>query len=247
MKKIISLFSIILLCAFAPKSNFLAEQKKYARVRTTISEKNNLLLENLKKNNLKVTELQIMLVAFKNEDIIELFAKNKADKTYKKIATYDVCARSGTLGPKRKSGDGQVPEGFYYIDRFNAASSFYLSLGINYPNQADKIKSTADKLGGDIFIHGSCVTIGCIPMTDDKIKEIYLYAVHAKNNGQNKIPVYIFPFKMNDKNLALHNAKYGSEPGLESFWKNLKVGYDKLEKEKKELAINIAKNGDYQF
>jgi hypothetical protein len=52
---------------------------------------------------------------------------------------------------------------------------------------------------------------------------------------------------MNDKNLALHNAKYDREPGLESFWKNLKVGYDKLEKEKKELAINIAKNGDYQF
>lgn len=36
-------------------------------------------------------------------------------------------------------------------------------------------------------------------MTDDKIEEIYLYAIHAKSNGQKEIPVYLFPFKMTDK------------------------------------------------
>lgn len=86
----------------------------------------------------------------------------------------------------------QVPECFYNIEIFNPASSYYLSLGINYPNLSDKIKGEKSKLGGDIFIHGSTVTIGCILITDDKIKEVYIYSIYAKENGQNKIP---FPFK----------------------------------------------------
>jgi murein L,D-transpeptidase YafK len=151
------------------------------------------------------------------------------------------------LGPKREEGDYQVPEGFYYIDRFNPASSYYLSLGINYPNLSDRRKSTATNPGGDIFIHGSCVTIGCIPMTDDKIKEIYLYAINAKNNGQNKIQVYIFPFRMTDQNFNRFRKEYSNNTGLIDFWTNLKTGYDKFEKYKKELDISVNDAGDYVF
>ncbi len=53
--------------------------------------------------------------------------------------TYKVCALAGTLGPKRMEGDYQVPEGFYYINEFNPQSNYYLSLGINYPNESDKV------------------------------------------------------------------------------------------------------------
>ena len=148
------------------------------------------------------------------------------------------------LGPKRREGDGQVPEGFYYVNKFNPVSQFYLSLGINYPNSSDKIKSSFPRLGGDIYIHGKCVTIGCLPMTDDKIKEIYLYAVYARNCGQSKIPIYIFPFKMKNENLNTYQKIY---PEWTSFWNNLKSGYDKFEKERKELKISIDKNGNYIF
>jgi len=140
-----------------------------------------------------------------------------------------------------------VPEGFYHINRFNPTSSFYLSLGINYPNLADKRKSNSSNLGGDIFIHGSCVTIGCLPMTDNYIKEIYLISVLAKNCGQSKIPVYIFPFKMSDQNLTTYCAKYKENKGLISFWNNLKTGYDKFIKTQKELAIGVNENGDYIY
>lgn len=247
MKKII-LFIIIILnminsMLFA--GDFLEDQKRYSRVRTAIKEKDKLVKDTLKNNNIKLNELNIIITAYKQEDILEIYAKNKTDKTYKLIKTYNIVSKSGILGPKRKEGDLQVPEGFYYIDRFNPASSYYLSLGINYPNESDKKKSDAARLGGDIFIHGSTVTIGCMPMTDDKIKEIYLYAVYAKDSGQNKIPVYIFPFKMNDANFDYYKKEYSKS--LADFWSNIKTGYDIFQNSKKELNIKVDSNGNYIF
>jgi len=229
------------------QQDFLSQQKKNARVRTAISEKKQNIAENLNKNGLASDNLHILIVAYKAEKQLEIYAKKKNETIYKLIAVYDVCASSGELGPKRVQGDGQVPEGFYKIDRFNPNSSFYLSLGINYPNQSDKKKSNATNLGGDIFIHGSCVTIGCLPMTDDKIKEIYLYAIFARNNEQNNIPVYIFPFRMTDNTFQTYKKRYSKNQDLITFWTNLKSGYDKFVLEKKELNETVDKLGNYQF
>jgi murein L,D-transpeptidase YafK len=233
-------------CIFA-QQDFLSQQKRYARVRTAIAEKENIIAENLRKNGLTADNVHILIVAYKAEKQLEIFAKTKNQTSYKLIADYRICASSGNLGPKRKSGDNQVPEGFYKIDRFNPASNFYLSLGINYPNQSDRKKSTASNLGGDIFIHGSCVTIGCLPMTDDKIKEIYLYAVYARNNGQSDIPVYIFPFRMTDRNFRTYRNRYARNSEMIDFWTNLKAGYDKFAAEKQELKVTVDNSGNYQF
>ena len=246
MKKILSILLLTFIALnISAQSNFLTEQKRYQRVRAAISDKEQLVLKKLKENSIELGELNILIVAYKYESEVEIFAKKKTKSIYKKLATYNVCSKSGQIGPKRKQGDYQVPEGFYFIDRFNPASSFYLSLGINYPNLSDKRKSSATNLGGDIFIHGSCVTIGCLPMTDDKIKEIYLYAINAKNNGQNRIPFYIYPFRMTDQKFNEHKKKYSDKTELIDFWTNIKLGYDKFEKEKKELIVSISKTGDY--
>lgn len=247
MKKIIFCIIIIfnMVNSILLADDFLEDQKRYSRVRTAIKEKDELVKNNLKNNNIKLNELNILITAYKQEDILEIYAKNKTDKAYKKIETYNIVSKSGVLGPKRMEGDLQVPEGFYYIDRFNPASSYYLSLGINYPNDSDRKKSDKPRLGGDIFIHGSTVTIGCMPITDDKIKEIYLYAVYAKDSGQNKIPVYIFPFKMNDSNFDYYKKQYGKS--LIDFWSNIKEGHDIFQNTKKELNIKIDSNGNYIF
>jgi murein L,D-transpeptidase YafK len=229
------------------QSNFLAQQRACARVKTAFAEKEKTIAANLRQNGLTSDSVHILILAFKAEKQLEIFAKKKTESTYKKVAVYEICCSSGKLGPKRREGDGQVPEGFYRIDRFNPFSNFYLSLGINYPNQSDRKKSKAKRLGGDIFIHGSCVTIGCLPMTDDKIKEIYLYAVYARNNGQTNIPVYIFPFRMTDTNFETYKQKYSQNPELIAFWANLKTGFDKFEKEKKALRFSVDKNGGYTY
>ena len=113
--------------------NFINEQKRYGRVRDAIKEKYNLIENNLKNNNIKIEELNILMIAYKEEAILELYAKNKSDKIYKKICEYNIAEKSGALGPKRKEGDLQVPEGFYNIEIFNPASSYYLSLYHKFP------------------------------------------------------------------------------------------------------------------
>lgn len=231
----------------ASDSGFLAGQKKYPRVRTAIEEKQSLLLSRLETLGLSPDNFHMLITACKAEQQLTVHVKRKGTEKYRPLVTYPVCASSGTLGPKRQQGDGQVPEGFYHIDRFNPSSSYYLSLGINYPNESDSKKSPASQLGGDIFIHGSCVTIGCLPVTDDLIKEIYLYAIYARNNGQKQIPVYIFPFEMTDTKFTHYTEHYKNDPALITFWENLRRGYLLFDKEKKQLSVKVSASGDYLF
>lgn len=248
MKTKTSIFLLTLILeSFTFQADFLTKQKSFERVRTAMHEKEKVIWQRLNENGLEPGNLNILIVAYKDNDELEIYAKKKTETIFKRLIFYEICSRSGEPGPKREHGDYQVPEGFYHIDRFNPTSSYYLSLGLDYPNQSDRKKSKAKNLGGDIFIHGDCVTIGCLPMTDDKIKEIYLYAAYARNNGQSKIPVYIFPFKMTDQNFEDYKMKYKEDQGLLDFWSNLKTGYDKFVKEKTELKITIAANGDYIY
>jgi murein L,D-transpeptidase YafK len=247
MKTSVLLTLLILTTAFNRQTDFLSEQKKYERVKIAYKESGNLVTAELKKQNIQQDKLNILLMAYKEEQLLDIYAKNKSDNTYKKILSYTICARSGELGPKRKQGDNQVPEGFYHIDRYNPASFFYLSLGINYPNQSDRKKSNAKNLGGDIFIHGECVTIGCLPMTNDMIKEIYIYAIQARENGQLKIPVYIFPYIMNAENMKRYKNIHKNNKELIHFWSNLKTGYDTFNTTMSELNVSVDGNGNYQY
>jgi murein L,D-transpeptidase YafK len=247
MKYLYFLIIAFILFAFVSDPGFITAQKKYTRVRGAYQEKESLLTDRLKKLNLSLDNLNLLIVAYKSEKKMELYAKSRTASSYSLLGTYDICARSGDLGPKRMAGDGQVPEGFYYIDRFNPTSSYYLSLGLNYPNSSDKKRSTASNLGGDIFIHGECVTIGCMPMTNDKIKEIYILAIQAYHSGQQQIPVYVFPFKMTDENFNTYKSSYASNPALIDFWENLKKGSDKFYSQLKQLTVTVDKNGNYLF
>jgi len=247
MKKIAIVLLSILVTSFIIQPDFISDQKRYSRVRTAFEKKGSIILDRLKEAGINLDELNILIVVYKAEELLNIYAKQKTDSVYKKIITYDICASSGQPGPKRKQGDYQVPEGYYFIDRYNPYSNFFLSLGINYPNQSDRKKSNAKHLGGDIFIHGSCVTIGCMPMTDNNIMEIYLYAIYARNSGQLKIPVYIFPFEMTDKNLISYKNKYQNYPSLINFWKKLKIGFDKFNTEKMTLNISSDKYGNYIY
>ena len=127
----------------------------------------------------------------------------RRDSQFHLVKRYDVVGCmgqdspvSGILGPKRQEDDWQIPEGFYHIDRFQPDSKFYISLGIGYPNTSDKILGVKDNLGCDIFIHGGCATVGCIPITDDQIKELYLVALETQSNSERRIPVHIFPARL---------------------------------------------------
>lgn len=235
------LFCIALVGATIP--DFKTQQLKNNRVKEAYSSKEkevtNLLQE--KKNSTKTLELFIRV--FKKDERLEVWGKNKADAKFQLIKNYSICNSSGILGPKRKMGDGQTPEGFYMINVFNPNSSYHLSLGINYPNKSDLFFSKRQNPGNNIFIHGACVTIGCIPLTDENIKEVYLLAVEARNNGQLNIPVHIFPAQLDasffENTVSENNAR------LIGFWKNLKPGFDYFESHKTIPAISVDGAGKY--
>ena len=224
--------------------SFKETQLKQARVKVAYSEKEEVVKQYFKNRSLQYKGFQLFLRAFKHEKILEVWVKEEAANTFSLLHTYDFCTTSGVLGPKRREGDQQIPEGVYQINHFNPQSNFYLSLGLSYPNASDKILSDKQHPGGNIYIHGSCVTIGCIPITDDKIKELYVMAIEARNNGQEKISVHVFPGKLTNDGLAsLTNAHNEHR----AFWTNLKTVYDDFEKTKKLKPVKIDKQGKYFY
>ncbi|MBX2840202.1 MAG: hypothetical protein KTR26_00410 [Flammeovirgaceae bacterium] len=242
----ISFFLLIIFqFLFSPATDFKTDQMKYPRVRDAYRTHYESIKADLKEKGFTISNIQIFLRAFKKEGILEVWAKSNKDRKFQLIQDYQICETSGKLGPKRKFGDYQVPEGFYHIDRFNPSSAFHLSLGINYPNASDKVLGNKQNPGGDIFIHGNCVTIGCLPITDDKIKKLYILAIEAKNNGQQKIPVHIFPTHLNESGIEWlddHDSFFNSKM---EFWDNLKPAYIHFKENKTLPNIRIKSNGEY--
>ena len=183
----------------------------------------------------------LFLRAFKHEGELEAWVKPDTANRYHLLKTYPICRKSGDLGPKRREGDLQVPEGVYHVDRFNPNSSYHLSLGLNYPNASDRVRGDAVAPGSDIFIHGECVTVGCLPMTNPLIEEIYALAEAAKGHGQ-RIAVHIFPCRM-DRPYA--KDLLASEPAHVAFWQELKPVYAYFEANKTVPSVTIGPDGGY--
>jgi len=228
-----------ILVSLSTSQSFEQQQRRFSRVRSSFSEKEETVKELFSSANVQFPPTQIFIRIFKFEQQLELWAAAAPEDTFKLITKYKFCTSSGSLGPKRQQGDYQIPEGFYHIDRFNPTSNFYLSLGLNYPNASDKILGKKGKLGGDIFIHGDCVTIGCVPITDDKIKELFIIAVKTKSNGQQKIPVHIFPYNFNNSKTREHICNIIFYKDQLPFWDNLEKGYRFFEEKRRLPEIEV--------
>lgn len=167
----------------------------------------------------------------------------------KKAMAHPVCALSGTIGPKHKEGDGQIPEGFYGISALNPRSSYHLSLRVDYPNASDTIRNRRRdpkvRLGGDIMVHGNCVTIGCLPIEDEPIEEVYL-VVDAVFGKQRRVPIHIFPRPLHDEGLAalLASQPTADEP-TQALWRELHAGWVAFESTKRVPKVDIDDRGAY--
>jgi murein L,D-transpeptidase YafK len=227
---------------------FIDFQRTLPRPGDALKRKEDTLQRQFKTKGLDWPARHIYVRSFKYDSQLEVWVKNDRKEQYKLFKTYRVCALAGSLGPKRMQGDYQVPEGFYYINEFNARSNYYLSLGLNYPNASDKILSDLAQPGGDIYIHGSCVTVGCIPITDQQIDELYILAAHAKNAGQDFIPVHIFPIRYNNKKSVDYLSQLTkTDAGLKIFSERLESVYDHFEITRQLPVIMTNNKGDYVF
>ncbi len=180
----------------------------------------------------------MLIRAFKSEMQLELWVQNSYTKQYDLFRTYNICKKSGALGPKQREGDLQTPEGFYDVtkDRLNPNSQYFLSFNIGYPNAYDR---SHGRTGSLLMIHGSCVSEGCLAMTDHQIGEIYLIIEQNFKYGHSNIPVNIYPFRMTKNNMTMRvNSPWYP------FWKNLKEGYDYFEIYRRPPDISV-RRGKY--
>lgn len=230
----------------AKKGTFRAEQMEKPRVKSAYQLKWDSITARLKKLNVPVNQLEVYIRGFKDEADLEVWVKQKKDSLWKLYTTYPICASSGELGPKRCQGDNQVPEGFYKVNVFNPYSNYHLSLGVSYPNASDKVFACKRDPGGAIMIHGNCVTIGCIPITDDKIRELYVLCVEAKNSGQQNIPIHLFPARLTSANIVRIKASQ-SDLAVRLFWDNLQTGYEFFENSKQLPVVSVNSKGKYLF
>jgi murein L,D-transpeptidase YafK len=227
--------------------SFREQQSAFPRVRVAAKEKEGILQKRFVEEGLSYPPRAIFLRAFKKEALLELWVTDEKKKEYSLEHTYRICTSSGVLGPKRRYGDEQVPEGFYTLDWFNPQSNFYLSLHISYPSAADRILGSHVNPGGDIFLHGNCASIGCIPITDDGIKEVYWLAVLARTAGQREIPIEIFPARLTDEGFKALAAGNRGWPELMAFWGNLKMGFEYVERNHRPPKVRVAGDGNYEF
>jgi murein L,D-transpeptidase YafK len=121
----------------------------------------------------EVTQIQV----YKGQRVMYLLPGSRVLKSYR------IGLGGNPVGHKQFEGDQKTPEGAYVITHRNPNSNYHLSLGISYPNEADRAYAAAMGLppGGDIFIHGapngrvssSDWTVGCIAVTDREMERIY--------------------------------------------------------------------------
>jgi murein L,D-transpeptidase YafK len=177
-------------------------------------------------------ESPILVRIFKEEAELEVWKKNQ-DGEFALLKTYPICRWSGDLGPKKKQGDRQAPEGFYTITpgQMNPNSNYYLAFNTGFPNTYDRSHGYT---GSELMVHGDCSSRGCYAMTDEQIQEIYALARESFFGGQKEFQFEAFPFRMT----ALNMAKHRNNPNF-AFWKMLKEGYDSFEATKQEPKVSV--------
>lgn len=228
------------------QNSFVDYQKSFAKVADVFRRKEDSIRKQFEKKGLQWPAKYIYIRSFKFDSQLEVWVKNKLSEEYQLFKTYKVCAMAGSLGPKRMQGDYQVPEGFYYINEFKPNSVYHLSLGLNYPNASDKMLSDSLYPGGDIYIHGSCVTEGCIPITNDQIEDLYVITSYARAMGQEFIPVHIFPINFNKPASVTYLDRFmQTYKSYRPLVENLKAAYYYFEKKKQVPVVVLNPKGQY--
>jgi L,D-transpeptidase catalytic domain len=150
---------------------------------------------------------EILLVAIKKSRRLEVWTRSGDEEVFQYRKTYPFTGSSGVLGPKRKSGDRQIPEGIYEIVGLNPNSREHLSIKVGYPNTTDREfakKENRSELGGDIFIHGNNTSIGCIPIGNRNIEELFFVVAAV---GYAKTRIVIMPVDFRQRRHRSHRGK----------------------------------------
>ena len=176
--------------------------------------------------NVSYPPQKLVFVGLKQEKKLEIYAANDGPAP-RFIRALPMLAASGKSGPKLREGDLQVPEGVYRIESLNPNSAFHLALRVSYPSKEDRAQAVLDnrtELGGDIMIHGSNASVGCMAMGDEAAEDLF---VLAAKTGADNIKVLLCPLDFRVRDVA-PDAKRPD-------W--VRARYAKLKQELKRLSL----------
>ncbi len=160
----------------------------------------------------------LALLAFKDERRLELWAEGAQPRF---VRAYAIQAASGGPGPKLREGDLQVPEGRYRVLWLNPMSSYHLSMKLDYPNAFDQAQARRERrtrLGGDIFIHGRAVSIGCLALGDEAIEDLFVLVADV---GVTRVRVLIAPADLRARELR-PDERRADLPWLDELYADLR-------------------------
>ncbi len=176
---------------------------------------------------------RMILIGLKVEQLLEAWVAGEEGE-WKYLKACPIRGMSGTLGPKLREGDMQVPEGLYRIESLNPNSLYHLALRVNYPNPYDRKKGQEDgrtELGSDIMIHGKDCSIGCLAMGDETAEDLFVLAAET---GIDNISVILSPVDFRIRNLP------DSMPAAPAWTSDL---YESITKELMKLKQPTARRG----
>lgn len=147
---------------------------------------------------------RLAIVVFKTERLVEIWATPLSPREashYVHVYDLPMANWTGPLGPKLRQGDGHIPEGEYSLTWLHPNSTYHLAAKVNYPSAADREAAEADReagrsdrskeLGGDIMIHGSNASIGCVALGDAMMEELFILIAKA---GLTNVSLYLAPY-----------------------------------------------------
>jgi murein L,D-transpeptidase YafK len=213
----------------------------------------------LQNNELPFSGLEILLQVFKLDREVHVFARQSgSDDEFIHLKEFRITSFSNypfTPGPKTVEGDGKVPEGIYRLTWQNEWSTFYIGYPISYPNDTDRIRSSnwepGRSLGGAIVLHGEDASIGCIPVGNPSIEELFLLLNKNWRRGKGYGQIHIFPCQFgveeNEEFLQemLKEKSKIEHTNLVNFWDSLRPIYLSFAKHKRVPKFNFDQNSGY--
>jgi len=231
-------------CVTAQKKNaFKQMQLNYPIVKAIYEKHWKALSDSIRSKKISPDSFNLYFRVFKYEKEFEIWMKNSGDVRYQLFKTMYLCATSGDLGPKKYNKDGQIPEGFYAITKFNPNDKYkYLALKIDFPNAVDR-EIAEEPLTTSVFIHGTCETTADIVLDKEDMEQVYLLCVEARNRKEALyIDIYPCRFSKEAENMLSNYPKKSIR-----FWNNIKDAYFYFEENKWLPRINSNNKGKYIY
>ena len=217
----------------------------------------------LQAHHLPFTGLELFFQAFKKEAQVRVFARRAGRNTPFVLLkvfpitgspfTYPAGGDPDRAGPKTIEGDFRVPEGCYGLVWQNQWSDFYLGYLLSYPHEGDRIRRdfwrAGPRSGGAIVLHGEAATIGCIPVGNAAIEEIFLLLNKNGRADRGYARIHIFPCRFDvPENQRILDYYARARPELAPFWECLRLVYQHFEETRQLPEVGFdAETGYYML